>query len=350
MNALRWLLLAAVAAQLGCSTAGPTGDLPVPTPAPVKQALRDAEESHQANVVTVLVDLHGAQKLCTGIVIEPQLVVTAQHCLAAGESSDVAVDCASAQLTEIDAAAQAWVFDGDPEDAGSTPYCAVKRVRMPAGTRRLCGEDLVLLQLAQALPSVAALPLTADVPPSGSEFLAIGNGTDNGAAAMQRQNPHAALVCVGQDCNDERIATTEFLAVSGACAGDSGSPAIDDRGRAFAMAVRSSTDCSETAYLQLRTHIEWLALSVYELAAETNREVPQWASDVRAKSDLGLSDAGLSDGATGETLGRTPPVGCGCASSKANPRCGVLAVLGLLAAVRSRRSHRRAEIRSDRRE
>jgi hypothetical protein len=198
----------------------------------------------------------------------------------------------------------------------------VQTARIQANAARLCGDDVVLLELAEPLTQVRESVIVTTVPAAGSRFLAVGYGTDGVSDGNRLENPAAEVVCVGAACGDNRIGSRELLARSGACEGDSGSPAIDDSGRTFAMAVRSSADCSETAYLQLGPHIQWLAANAIEVAAADHQAPPQWASDVHL--------ANVADAADGTLVDTTPThvaPGCSCNLQRYRANPGALLVI-----------------------
>jgi hypothetical protein len=175
----------------------------------------------------------------------------------------------------------------------------VTNIKLPAGATRLCGQDIVLLELAEPLQVEAAAIITAELPANEAEFLAVGYGTDGVTSGIQRQNPKARIACVGAQCEDARVDSSELLASSNACEGDSGSPAFDNGDRSFAMAVRGNANCSETAYLQLGTYFDWLASNVIAVATAQGRSAPAWALGNQQLVDTGTPlDSGVDPGAT----------------------------------------------------
>lgn len=277
------------------------------------QSLRDAQASTRDDVVAVLTSVQGADSWCTGIVIESGLVLTAEHCLGPALPPDVQVDCATATLPAISPQSTAWVVSGDNVKAvATTAYASIQNVRLPAAAGRLCGDDIALLELARPLSGVAEAIVTASHPEAGASFTAVGYGSDGINSGFQRENTAAKLNCIGTQCVDTRIAPSELLAHSGACEGDSGSPAFDAEGRAFAMAVRSSSDCSETAYLQLAGYASWIASNAIDVANAQNRSAPRWALDALASADAGSlgADASVANTATQER--RLHAYGGGC--------------------------------------
>ena len=225
----------------GCSAVEPaTVAYSEPAVSRTRMALKDAQTSLRDDVVAVLANVQGTDSWCTGIVIEPGLVLTAEHCLGPALPPNEQVDCTTATLPVVSTQSNAWVVSADNVKAVATSdYVSVQNVRLPAGTGRLCGDDIALLELASPLPGVSEITITASLPEAGSQFTAVGYGSDGINSGFRRENAAAHMTCVGTQCADNRIAPSELLATSGACEGDSGSPALDAEGRSFAMAVRS---------------------------------------------------------------------------------------------------------------
>lgn len=331
----------------GCSAFEPSArrDDPEPPAQKVSMSLRDAQASERDDVVAVLANVQGTDSWCTGIVIEPELVLTAQHCLGPALPPNEQIDCATASLPAISQQSKAWVLGGgNAKSVAAADYVSVQNVRLPAGTGRLCGDDIALLELANPLSGVSESTVTPDVPEVGSAFTAAGYGSDGTTSGIQRENPAARITCVGTQCSDARIAAGELLAHSGACEGDSGSPAIDAQGRDFAMAVRSSNDCSETAYLQLAGYAPWIASNAVDVATAHQRSAPQWALDAIAQGDAGSAHDGSDAATSTNDAGRLYAYGGGCSMSqdpiRSNPVLAILSAVFAVAAGRWRRSRR----------
>jgi hypothetical protein len=372
----------ATAATTPLATRGVAPDhVKAPAPSDVARAaaaLMDGMPSELGGVVAVYSDLGTAVKLCTGIVLLPNLVLTARHCLDPNPVSIEAIDCDASVISDPPPSAAVRVIAGQdidlaPEDARAQ----VSEFLLPEDNGKLCGEDIALLLLDRALPVASAVVTTtqtnrlgtdrsvatlaggaasvlesagayagtssdvsrgdsnsrrggggassyASTNASGSDvggahsdalgnapgsdvggansaldtssdasggvtgqssqaassqpftFTAVGYGLFNGDWGRQRERRDARLLCIGQNCADTRIVSNEFLAQSGACEGDSGGPARDTAGAVFAIAVRSTADCSESAYLTLDGYREWLASAVEYAAERGGFERPAW--------------------------------------------------------------------------
>jgi len=255
------------------------------------QALRDASASTRTDVVAVLSRVNGTDAWCTGVVLEPTLVLTAQHCVAAAAPPNTTFDCATATLTPVSPQSQVWVTQDASVTEMNSPFVSVSSVRLPAGASRLCGDDIALLELSEPLADATFAGLTVDVPPAHSGFTSVGYGTDGTLSGVQRENSASAITCIGSDCADSRIAESELLATSGACEGDSGGPAFASEGSVFAIAVRSRADCEQTAYLGLAQHGAWLAQNAADVAKQKDIAVPTWAVTILASLEQHPMDA-----------------------------------------------------------
>ena len=209
--------------------------------------------------------------LCSAVLVAPNLLLTARHCVSTNGKQTVT--CGEAPLGElIDPAhlviSNTLAFLDDP----SLPAASleVNRIEVPPGGSDTCGFDLAALLLEENTAS-APLPLRPDpAPNAGEPYRAIGYGTmttDLGSRAGVRLTLDEQRVhCVATDCGPE-VTENEFVGSDGNCTGDSGGPAVDGQSRVFGIASRSSEHCKRPVYSSLPAHASWLT-SVLENAAE----------------------------------------------------------------------------------
>jgi hypothetical protein len=268
----RWLAFSLVLAawQTAC-------DVPASSTANTSQPLLDGELSQSSGIVAVEVTRGADRQLCTGVLLLPNVVLTARHCLTLPQTGLDEARCEAAILSPITEDTHVSVIHApDADTATAAERRDVIEALLPSPTARLCGEDLALLRLNGNLEG-STFALTHTLPSPDSTFTAIGYGLSTGDYGRQRTTKEARLRCLGTSCKDERLVANEILVDSGACEGDSGGPAIDTAGNVFAIVSRSTADCASSAYLTFLQHLDWLASVVREVQAETHAPLPEWA-------------------------------------------------------------------------
>jgi hypothetical protein len=295
--------------------------------------LLDGEPSQKPGVVALRVTRGDDRQLCTGVLLLPNLVLTARHCLTLPPIGIEDTRCATTLISPMSEQTQVSVIDAaDVDVASEKQRHDVVEALLPTESARLCGEDLALARLAEELDS-STLALTQQRPTAGATFTSVGYGLQSGDYGKQRLTTKANVLCSGLDCVDERVVENEFLAASGACEGDSGGPAIDENGNVFGILSRSTTNCERSAYLDFSKHFAWLATVVREVQSESSAPLPSWA---KALEPSGKPDGGevppSSDDSEDTDSDRTPElqVTGGCAMSIPKTQRGVATLIPFL--------------------
>lgn len=189
--------------------------------------------------------------LCSGVLLAPNLVATARHCVSLLSSPQI--DCATSTFGGTLPAKDLFVTSSATID-GNTSFIPVvggssgdDGVIVPSGTN-VCGNDIALLILSQPIQvpqyvTPAINPPMSDQRVYSTAVTAIGYGVDtptdtNGASAGTRRiKQDINLICIPNDptftdCLSDptwlQIATAnEFEGGDGTCEGDSGSGAFD---------------------------------------------------------------------------------------------------------------------------
>jgi len=185
----------------------------------------------------------GTIAVCSGVMLAPNLVATARHCVS--QITDTQIDCATSMFTATLPASDMWVTFG-PTVHSNPPY-TVAQIIVPR-PMAVCGNDIALLILSQNhdLPEYVTptiKPPMTDHTVYTTKVTAIGYGVDtpsdpNGASAgVRRIRENIALVCIPNDqvpadCYSDPalrqvLAANEFEGGDGTCEGDSGSGAFD---------------------------------------------------------------------------------------------------------------------------
>jgi Trypsin len=372
----RFLVSGAVAltAAVGCSAAGPPADTTAQTSSAIQGGQDDPSDDF---AVAVFLDLGGnAGDLCSGVLLAPNLVATARHCVQ--QPSSDAVDCSSTTFESLYSASQLVVTNDAVFDTGSTVH-EVSQVIVPSDPSEdaLCGDDIALLVLkdnitiAQYVEPVI-VPAMTDHSVWATTVAAIGYGVDSptdttgSSAGTRRIKQDISLVCIPNDSSftncysdpsaKSLVAADEFESGDGTCEGDSGSGAFDQTqysaGKWVAFGVLSrggqsndQTSCVGSVYSRFDAWGGLLVSAAQQAAQAGNYALPAWATPEAAASDWGADGLGASGGSSGSGSGGSKG-GCAMGGSKdpTHPvpwRVAPWAVAALAVAARRARGGRR---------
>ena len=189
--------------------------------------------------------------LCSGVLLAPNLVATARHCVSL--LSSTTIDCSTSMFNGTLPAKDLFVTDSATIGANTSFISVVggtsgqDGIIVPSDTK-VCGNDIALLILSQPIqvpqyvtPSIN--PPMTDQRAYSTAVTAIGYGVDTptdttgASAGIRRIKEDINLICIPNDttftdCLSDptwlQIATAnEFEGGDGTCEGDSGSGAFD---------------------------------------------------------------------------------------------------------------------------
>jgi hypothetical protein len=285
------------------------GSLQAPVPTPAIQGGYD--DTTHTFAVAVCGGAPGAcDVLCSGVLIAPNLVVTARHCV---ESTNLpsggAVDCTTTEFEPPVASAASFSITTSASVHQSTSgWHAVTGIVTPGSAMaRACGDDVALLVLADAIAPAEAVPATPNVTTPLTDHAvfeaaetAIGYGLSpsasdagEGTAGYRRWKPDVPILCIPDDPSSAVACTVgaslganEFETGDGVCPGDSGSGAFAqtqfDDGSFVVLGVLSrgagdASQCIGGTYTRLDVWSAFLVANARSAALAGGYAVPTWA-------------------------------------------------------------------------
>ncbi len=219
--------------------------------------------------------------MCSGTLIAPNLVLTAQHCVARVESEQVICGQTSFGATYT---ASNMLVTPDTQLSRNAYFIRAEEIVVPDGTGDMCNEDIALMILSENMPGSEALPLAPriDEPVTRNEvYTAIGYGHtgDGSGAGVRRILEGLQVQCEGSSCPGyTSVQDKEFLGDEGTCQGDSGGPALDEYGRVLGALSRGAAGCRSSVYSAVAGHGDWIR-EVGERAAQMGGyDRPGWVA------------------------------------------------------------------------
>lgn len=229
-------------------------------------------------------------RTCSSTVIAPNLVLTAQHCIA---EAPKLIACRTATFGEPVDASQVYATLGGALWAADAPWIGARALISPPDGNAVCGRDIALVVLSSPIRGSEVTPLAPrlDRPPEESEvYSAVGFGDTEGRGrdgGVRRRRDGLRVECVGYGCGtQERVTGGEWRGECGICSGDSGGPALDAAGRIIGVTSRGPAGCSDPIYGGLIAHRDWLVTEAMRAAEIGDYDPPWWAATSDAAERL----------------------------------------------------------------
>lgn len=311
-----------------------------------QSAVVGGEADDSSGVIGLVHAVNGSFGQCSGVLVAPNLVLTARGCVATKDDENFVV-CGQTMFTGVHEPGDVTVMNRRVLDPTNTSEnTQVADIRVPEATD-VCGADIAMLVLSEPLDGDVIEPALDGEPAAGQAYTVHGYGpTEVGGLTSSRNSGPGTITCVGAACSEEDgVEAAEFLGVDGACGADGGGPVVDDSGRAIGLVVRGSGQCEASIHTSIAAWGDWIKDEARSASDELGFEAPSWAAPASVE-DMGSTDMGSSDvgaqqdeGTNGSDAAGTPgsDEGGGCATASSATDSGVFGLFLLAAAWMRRR-------------
>jgi hypothetical protein len=376
----------AAACVASCGAPG-APDLTGQTSSDIQGGTTDTTHTFAVGVVELGEASQNMVAFCSGVLLAPNLVATARHCVA--QLSSTTIDCSSSTFGALYPTNDVYVTNQTTITMDG--LIGVSKVITPTDSNQtsVCGNDIALLVLDHNIDLPEYVMPVIDPPMTDPQYepivTAIGYGIDTPtdtqgtSAGTRRIKENVSLLCIPNDTTftycftdptaRQILTAGEFVSGDSTCEGDSGSGAYEqgnfDKGKWDAFGVLSrggvSTDgqtCEQPIYTRFDAWGPLIVSAAQQAvqqatAQKASYSLPAWAGGITTDdggttateatctsdcADAGTTQNGAQNGAGGKSSG-------GCAVSNAGAPGeseGQLALLLLVAggAMWSRRGRR----------
>jgi hypothetical protein len=318
-----------------CSGPAPSTELVETTSSAIQGGTTDTTHTFAVGVVQTAQAQQNMVAFCTGILLTPNLVATARHCVA--QLSSTTIDCTSSTFGPLYPASTVFVTKDtvitSPMMGGH--FVGVSSVVVPTGADQtsVCGNDIALLILSDSYVLPEYVEPVIMPPMTSAQYqpvvTAIGYGIDTPTdttgmtAGTRRIKQNVQLTCIPNDTSftdcfsdptaRQVLTASEFVSGASTCEGDSGSGAFEQsnfnqsKWVAFGILSRGgvSTDgttCEQPIYSRFDAWGSLIVGAAQEAVKEaTDRgapyPLPVWAGGTAAQGDAATMTTATYDDA-----------------------------------------------------
>jgi MYXO-CTERM domain-containing protein len=350
------LLIACVAS---CGPGGPQSDLVSTSSSAIQGGTTDTTHNFAVGLVQFAQEQQDMVAFCSGVLLAPNLVATARHCVAA--LSSTTIDCSSSTFGALYPASGVFVTAQPTISMKGLVHVSNIIVPSEPSQTAVCGNDIALMILSDNIELPQYVEPVIDPPMTDTQYehvvTAIGYGVDTPtdtagtSAGIRRIKENVDLLCIPDDANDpsfdcfndptakQVLTAGEFVSGDSTCEGDSGSGAFEqgnfNNGEWVGFGVLSrggvsqdGATCEQPIYTRFDTWGSLIIGAAQQAATQAAAQgqsysLAQWAGGSGAlQTDAGASVTGASSGVAAGSSSTVEPndaASCGatgdCASA-----------------------------------
>ncbi len=216
----------------------------------------DDDASSNNAVVALRIGNGSPFELCSGVLIAPNVVMTARHCISHNITDDI--DCDENgiskngnQVGDDVSPKTVHVMLGATPDFNAAPAANGKLIFRPTG-QTICNTDLAMVVLDKAITSVVPMKIRLEEGVTAGESIrAVGYGQNDKNVRLGTRFRKDGIKVMASGSTPRNgstgrpaIAGSEFEVGKSICQGDSGGPAISEVTGAVVGIVSRGVDCS----------------------------------------------------------------------------------------------------------
>jgi len=302
-------------------------------------------DSDTTGVVGMIHQSNYGVSSCSGSLIAPNVVLTAQHCIAPIQGYQQGVDCGSSEFGNVYSANSLYVTPATYMGYNAYDYTVASKVLVPGGgygaqwgnDSMVCGNDVALVILAEPVPASKAKVMIprVDIPVAKGElYSAVGYGATNQAgegSGTRRRRDNLNAECTGDNCPyyyQYSVKTAEWVGDTGVCQGDSGGPAVDSIDRVIGVASRGGNNCSSPVYGYVYEWRDWIKEQTVLATKQAGIPTPKWAEGYPTDPKFAFEVAGECEVGTDCLSGLCEGGVCSRSCSEAAPCPAGFACMG----------------------